>query len=228
VAEMVRNNWKGIRASHTDEEFGNIFYAQINEVSPHVLSLFVRPKRLQYNTFVEFMQMLVDFASGPEAFYDQVGPRPSKRSAPALQGLRFSRTLCSVKGFARSPRPPPPPEAIREEARSCAPGSLSPPSPRWPLAIRHIKHGFACFVFYTGERVLHGLACLTRARVFRTPASRFARPTVPAARASFLPSQANRRRRCLMSCSVAVRWMGVSEAGWRRRPRRAGDDPRQV
>jgi hypothetical protein len=78
VADTVSANWKSILTSHTEEEFGDIFYAQINEVVPDFLALFVRPKRLQYNTFVDIMQMLVDFASGPEAFYDQVGSWPSK------------------------------------------------------------------------------------------------------------------------------------------------------
>lgn len=41
------------------------------QVSPEVLRLFVRPKRLQYSTFVEFMQLLVAFSTGPEEFYEQ-------------------------------------------------------------------------------------------------------------------------------------------------------------
>ena len=41
-------------------------------MAPEVLRLFVRPKRLQYSTFVEFMQLLVAFSTGPDEFYEQV------------------------------------------------------------------------------------------------------------------------------------------------------------
>ena len=43
-----------------------------SQVAPEVLRLFVRPKRLQYSTFVEFMQLLVAFSTGPDEFYEQV------------------------------------------------------------------------------------------------------------------------------------------------------------
>ena len=44
------------------------------QIAPEVLKLFVRPKRLQYSTFIEFMELLVRFSSGPEEFYEQAAP----------------------------------------------------------------------------------------------------------------------------------------------------------
>ena len=58
-----------------------------SQVAPEVLRLFVRPKRLQYSTFVEFMQLLVAFSTGPEEFYEQA--RPSRL---------FPETSCAQRG----------------------------------------------------------------------------------------------------------------------------------
>lgn len=33
VADRVNSDWKAIRAANTDEEFGNIFYSQVQEVT---------------------------------------------------------------------------------------------------------------------------------------------------------------------------------------------------
>ena len=32
VADQVNSDWKAIRTAHTDEDFGNIFYSEIQEV----------------------------------------------------------------------------------------------------------------------------------------------------------------------------------------------------
>ena len=40
-------------------------------MAPDTLRLFVRPKRLQYSTFVSIVDTLVGFAGAPESFYDQ-------------------------------------------------------------------------------------------------------------------------------------------------------------
>ncbi len=34
VSDIVHNNWKEIQEGNTHEEFGNIFYSQVQEVSP--------------------------------------------------------------------------------------------------------------------------------------------------------------------------------------------------
>jgi hypothetical protein len=96
-ADTVRDSWVTIQERHTDEAFGNIFYAEMQRTAPDLLTLFVRPKALQYSTFVQLMETLVQFAQDPEEFYHMVG-------ASAI-GIfcctpisRFSRNRCALQG----------------------------------------------------------------------------------------------------------------------------------
>jgi hypothetical protein len=72
-ADTVRDSWAMIQERHTNEAFGNVFYAEMQRTAPDLLTLFVRPKALQYSTFVQLMETLVQFAQDPEEFYHMVG-----------------------------------------------------------------------------------------------------------------------------------------------------------
>jgi len=92
VAETVRKDWKAIQSSHTDEEFGTIFFSEIKAVAPDFLRLFVRPKKLQYSTFIDQMDMFVGFSTGPEAFYDQI-------KSLAIRHIKYGVTAQMVKHY---------------------------------------------------------------------------------------------------------------------------------
>lgn len=71
VSERVNADWKAIRAANTDAEFGDVFYAEIKAAAPDFLQLFVRPKALQYSTFVD--QVLSRFIyCSKYSFYGQL------------------------------------------------------------------------------------------------------------------------------------------------------------
>ena len=88
----VRSDWKAIRTAHTDEEFGDIFYSELKDLAPEFLSLFVRPRKLQYSTFVDVVETLVGFAVSPEDFYEQVKPL-------AIRHIKYGVTPQHVKRF---------------------------------------------------------------------------------------------------------------------------------
>ena len=92
VSEIVRRDWKAIQASHTDEEFGTIFFSEIKAVAPDFLRLFVRPKRLQYSTFIDQMDMFVGFSSAPEEFYDQI-------KSLAIRHIKYGVSAQMVKHY---------------------------------------------------------------------------------------------------------------------------------
>ena len=71
-AELVCTGWASIQAAYTDEAFGDAFYAEMQRCAPDLLCLFVRPKALQYSTFVQLMETIVQFVHDPEEFYNQV------------------------------------------------------------------------------------------------------------------------------------------------------------
>jgi hypothetical protein len=71
-AAIVSDNWAAIQESNSSEAFGNAFYAEMQRTAPELLVLFVRPKALQYSTFVQLMHTLVQFVQDPEEFYNQV------------------------------------------------------------------------------------------------------------------------------------------------------------
>ena len=64
-------------AGHTQPVFFAVIRARARAqtVAPDTLRLFVRPKRLQYSTFVSIVDTLVGFAGAPESFYDQARGR---------------------------------------------------------------------------------------------------------------------------------------------------------
>jgi hypothetical protein len=71
-ADTVSQSWSDILETNTNESFGNMFYAEMQNTAPELLSLFVRPKSMQYSTFIQLMETLVCFAQDPEVFYLQV------------------------------------------------------------------------------------------------------------------------------------------------------------
>ena len=62
-----------MRAAHTDEAFGDEFYLQIQRVQPELQCLFVRPRHLQHQTFIQLVETMIQYALDPEDFYLQVG-----------------------------------------------------------------------------------------------------------------------------------------------------------
>eukprot|EP00291_Cryptomonas_curvata_P022400 CAMPEP_0172170956 /NCGR_PEP_ID=MMETSP1050-20130122/11618_1 /TAXON_ID=233186 /ORGANISM="Cryptomonas curvata, Strain CCAP979/52" /LENGTH=924 /DNA_ID=CAMNT_0012842321 /DNA_START=324 /DNA_END=3094 /DNA_ORIENTATION=+ len=92
VSEKVHADWEAIRVKHKDAEFGDIFYAEIKSIAPDFLQLFVRPKALQYSTFIDQMDMLVGFAAGPEAFYEQIKPL-------AIRHMKYGVSAQMIKGY---------------------------------------------------------------------------------------------------------------------------------
>ncbi len=93
-ADTVHNSWEMIKERYTIEAFGNIFYAEMQRTAPDLLTLFVRPKALQYSTFVQLMETLVQFAQDPEVFYQMVGVN----SAAAL--IFSNGTFSAARHFA--------------------------------------------------------------------------------------------------------------------------------
>ena len=85
-----------------------------------MLRLFVRPKRLQYSTFVEFMQLLVAFSTGPDEFYEQVQYLIDSCASILLYSRNDSSSLSS-----NGPCPDSSPLLVQVK----------------PLAIRHMKYG---------------------------------------------------------------------------------------
>jgi hypothetical protein len=71
-AGIARAGWAQILAQLTTEEFGNLFYEEMQRSVPELLGLFVRPKSLQNASFVQIMATLVNFLDDPEEFYAQV------------------------------------------------------------------------------------------------------------------------------------------------------------
>ena len=108
-ADTVRDSWVTIQEQHTDEAFGNIFYAEMQRTAPDLLTLFVRPKALQYSTFVQLMETLVQFAQDPEEFYHMVGAISAAAAfiwCFAVMRFRVSRGIgtlgqCAVADDAR-------------------------------------------------------------------------------------------------------------------------------
>jgi hypothetical protein len=107
-ADTVLDSWAMIQERYIDEAFGNIFYAEMQRTAPDLLTLFVRPKALQYLTFVKLMETLVQFAQDPEVFYQMVGvisaaaflcansTRPVARQSYAESGHMACCTLCDA------------------------------------------------------------------------------------------------------------------------------------
>ena len=92
VADTVHRDWKAIQAAHTDEEFGTIFFSEIKAVAPDFLRLFVRPKRMQYSTFIDQMEMFIGFSSAPEEFYDQI-------KSLAIRHIKYGVTAQMIKHY---------------------------------------------------------------------------------------------------------------------------------
>ena len=92
MSERIHADWKAIRAEYTDAAFGDIFYAEIKAAAPDFLQLFVRPKALQYSTFVDQMDTLVGFADEAEAFYEQMKPM-------AIRHMKYGVTAQMVKAY---------------------------------------------------------------------------------------------------------------------------------
>ena len=70
-AEIVSTGWSSIRARNSDQAFGDAFYAEMQKHASELLFLFVRPKTLQYSTFVALMETVVTYVEDPEEFYYQ-------------------------------------------------------------------------------------------------------------------------------------------------------------
>jgi len=99
LATRVEADWRHIRETLSDEEFGEIFYAQMQDQAPDMLRLFVRPRKLQYSTFVSIVDLLVRFAGNPEIFYDQIKPLAilhMKHGVSASEVKRFENVLFNV------------------------------------------------------------------------------------------------------------------------------------
>lgn len=71
-ADTVTQSWSDILKEHSNEAFGTVFYSEMQSTAPELLGLFVRPKALQYSTFIRLIETLVCFAQDPEEFYHQV------------------------------------------------------------------------------------------------------------------------------------------------------------
>ena len=54
-ARVICSSWAAIQAAHSNEAFGDAFYAEMQCSAPIQLCLFVRPKALQHSTFVQIM-----------------------------------------------------------------------------------------------------------------------------------------------------------------------------